>query len=38
MGCKVLPLDRSVIPIMLTIKLNLSAPTHGYSEKSKAHT
>ncbi|MQQ35190.1 HAMP domain-containing protein [Pseudomonas sp. SZ57] len=35
MGCKVLPLDRSVIPIMLTIKLNLSAPTHGYSAKIK---
>ncbi|MCF5653213.1 methyl-accepting chemotaxis protein [Pseudomonas syringae pv. pisi] len=35
MGCEVLSLDRSVIPDTLTIKLNLSAPTHGYSAKIK---
>ncbi|QGG75428.1 HAMP domain-containing protein [Pseudomonas syringae USA011] len=35
MGCEVLSLDRSVIPDTLTIKLTLSAPTHGYSEKIK---
>ncbi|AAY36845.1 HAMP domain-containing protein [Pseudomonas syringae] len=35
MGCEVLSLDRSVIPDTLTIKLTLSAPTHGYSGKIK---
>ncbi|KPY74873.1 Histidine kinase, HAMP region: chemotaxis sensory transducer [Pseudomonas syringae pv. syringae] len=35
MGCEVLSLDRSLIPDTLTIKLNLSAPTHGYSAKIK---
>ncbi|PBP85603.1 methyl-accepting chemotaxis protein [Pseudomonas syringae] len=35
MGCEVLSLDRSFIPDTLTIKLNLSAPTHGYSAKIK---
>ncbi|PBQ08970.1 methyl-accepting chemotaxis protein [Pseudomonas syringae] len=35
MGCEVLSLDRFVIPDTLTIKLNLSAPTHGYSAKIK---
>ncbi|AZG85951.1 methyl-accepting chemotaxis protein [Pseudomonas syringae pv. pisi str. PP1] len=35
MGCEVLSFDRSVIPDTLTIKLNLSAPTHGYSAKIK---